>query len=94
MTAAQARLHPWIAQGLAEALPLNPLVTEGIQRYLASHRLRRMALMAMAYKVDDSSIRRLNSEFIRMDLDKNGVVSREEFELFATISARFGLFVR
>ena len=53
---------------------------DDISNFISSQKLKRASLMYIASRLTDSDIEQLKTTFVAMDIDGNGLLSREELE--------------
>lgn len=83
MSAAEAAVHPWVCGGSHEGImrPLHNNCATTMSAFSSFHRcskIRRAALTAMAMQLTSKQLRGLKEEFLAMDTDGNGRISKEE----------------
>eukprot|EP00929_Paragymnodinium_shiwhaense_P114701 TRINITY_DN83177_c0_g1_i1.p1 TRINITY_DN83177_c0_g1~~TRINITY_DN83177_c0_g1_i1.p1 ORF type:complete len:694 (+),score=146.49 TRINITY_DN83177_c0_g1_i1:129-2210(+) len=85
LTAAAAAMHPWVKHAGFREVPLSP--SRGIvpnvktlTLFSKSARLRQAGLTAAVMQLSDQQVNGLREQFIMMDTDGNGRISKEEFQ--------------
>jgi len=86
-TAAAAAAHRWLRpEASAAPRDLAPTVA-ALTAFHRSKRLRRAALTALAMQLTSQQLEGLREEFMLMDSDGNGRISREEFTRSVSLAA-------
>eukprot|EP00928_Gymnodinium_smaydae_P006422 TRINITY_DN1226_c0_g2_i2.p1 TRINITY_DN1226_c0_g2~~TRINITY_DN1226_c0_g2_i2.p1 ORF type:complete len:718 (-),score=190.38 TRINITY_DN1226_c0_g2_i2:134-2287(-) len=76
----EAGNHHWFSNRRCseEDAGLDKSVMQSVQRYVATGRLKRVALQIIAWLIDDTSIERLRNLFLIVDKDCSGTLSVDE----------------
>jgi len=94
MTAAEASAHPWVCKGPSEAVipALHDCgaTMNAFSAFQRSAKIRRAALTVLAMQLTSQQLRGLREEFLAMDTDGNGRLSKEELSRSIALAAPGG----
>jgi len=80
--------HPWIkSRGVVRIERMRVETVDRLISFHTHHRLRRCAMLAVAYQLESSDIRGLLELFQGLDLNGDGLLTRQEFERAVTAIA-------
>lgn len=81
LTALQAFQHPWCQNGEeAHMCVMDDEILASMRKFLTNNRLKRVALQVIARQVEDESIKKLRTIFMKIDRDHSGTLTSEEMD--------------
>lgn len=86
LTSSQALKHPWIVKARNQELVqqrkfVNVSDLKAMAVYGKKPILKKLTLMYMAVRLDDSQCKEIEKKFTTADRDENGLISQDEFNL-------------
>lgn len=80
MTAAEAQQHIWLKVASARPSALPSRLATRMKSFSELNSLQRTVSQVLAYMLDKEQIKRLRTEFAKLDEERNGEVSYKEFQ--------------
>jgi calcium-dependent protein kinase len=75
-------VHPWVQQSASDSArgPVNAVIAKNLRNYMSVSALKRTTMEMIALSLNPSEIKGLQAEFEKIDVNKDGVLTLEEFQ--------------